>query len=156
RGAAHVIAVARNPESAEEIRALGAHEVLASAGEAEAPVDGVLDLVGGTGLVEAYRALGEGGRLVTAGAASHEPSVFPPGALLADPLRHSRTISSFFLMSGDGIDTDLTWLAAELAAGSLRTHIAWRGAWNFVVRAQGGDRWSPSQTGMVPSEPRTK
>ncbi|MFE3069176.1 zinc-binding dehydrogenase [Streptomyces sp. NPDC059247] len=129
RGDAHVVAAARNPDHAAELRELGAHEVVTDPAEVAAPVHGVLDLVGGATLVAAHRALGEGGVLVTAGAASSGAAVFEPGSLLSDPLRHDRSIVTFFLMSGDGIDTDLTWLAAELASGALRPHLAWRGDW---------------------------
>ncbi|MFE2109199.1 zinc-binding dehydrogenase [Kitasatospora sp. NPDC059463] len=129
RGGAHVSAVSRNPARADELRALGANEVVTSVGEVTAPVHGVLDLVGGPDLTAAFQALGEGGTLVTAGAASSAASAFEPGSLLADPLRHDRSIVTFFLMSGEGIDADLTWLADELATGMLHPNIAWRGDW---------------------------
>ncbi|GAA0921562.1 zinc-binding dehydrogenase [Nonomuraea longicatena] len=129
RAGAHVIAVARDPAAAVELRDLGAAEVVTDPAEVTAPVRGAVDLVGDTWLPSAFAALGEGGTLVTAGAAASAAAAFDPGALLADPLRHTRSIVTFFLMGGDGIDTDLTWLAGELAAGRLRTRIAWRGDW---------------------------
>ncbi|MFF3128851.1 zinc-binding dehydrogenase [Streptomyces sp. NPDC057908] len=130
RGGAHVIAVARKPELADELRALGAHEVVTGPDEITAPVDGVLDQVGGPDLAAYFDALGEGGTLVLTGAASGGTTVFAPGTLLADPTRQDRSIVTFFEMTGSGIDTDLTWLAAEVAAGRLRTHTVWRGDWN--------------------------
>ncbi|MFI1864199.1 zinc-binding dehydrogenase [Streptomyces jumonjinensis] len=129
RGGARVIAVARRPESADELRALGAHEVVTGPDGITAPVDGVLDQVGGPDLAAYFDALGEGGTLVLTGAASGGATVFAPGALLADPMRQNRSIVTFFETAGDGIGTDLTWLAAEVAAGRLRTHTVWRGDW---------------------------
>ncbi|MEU8760071.1 zinc-binding dehydrogenase [Streptomyces sp. NPDC048659] len=135
RGGAHVIAATRTPDHAARLRALGAHEVVTGPADLSAPVHGVLDLVGGESVAPAYQALGEGGTLVTAGAASSAASAFEPGGLLSDPLRHDRSIVTFFLMSGTGIDADLTWLASELASGALRPHIAWRGDWSEAAEA---------------------
>ncbi|MEU5397815.1 zinc-binding dehydrogenase [Streptomyces sp. NPDC005963] len=129
RGGAHVIAVARKPGPADELRALGAHEVVTGPGGITAPVDGVLDQVGGADLAAYFDALGEGGTLVLTGAASGDTTGFPPGSLLADPMRQNRSIVTFFEMADGGIDRDLTWLAAEVAAGRLRTHTVWRGHW---------------------------
>ncbi|MEO3973626.1 zinc-binding dehydrogenase [Streptomyces sp. CAU 1734] len=142
RGGARVIAAARRPEAADELRALGAHEVVTGPEELTAPVDGVLDQVGGPGLAAYFDALGEGGTLVLTGAASGGTAVFEPGTLLADPARRDRTIVTFFEMTGGGIDTDLTWLAAEVAAGRLRTHIASRGDWTDAAGTLGAVRES--------------
>ncbi|QDY78214.1 zinc-binding dehydrogenase [Streptomyces qinzhouensis] len=129
RGGAYVVAVARKPELAAELRALGADEVVTGPGGVTGPVDGVLDQVGGPDLAAYFGLLGEGGTLVLTGAASGGSTVFEPGALLADPARRDRAIVTFFEMSGDGIDRDLSWLAAEVAGGRLRPHIAVRGDW---------------------------
>ncbi|MFH8620197.1 zinc-binding dehydrogenase [Streptomyces sp. NPDC017979] len=129
RGGAHVVAVSRDASRAEELLALGAHDVVDDPAAVLDPVHGVLDTVGGPVLPAAYQALGEGGVLVMAGAAAGTDTVFGPGALLADPARHHRSIATFFLMAEGDIDRDLTWLAAEAAAGRLRPHIAWRGDW---------------------------
>ncbi|MFJ9432417.1 zinc-binding dehydrogenase [Streptomyces sp. NPDC101490] len=128
RGGAEVVAVSRDTSRTEDLLALGAHETVTDPA-ATTPVHGVLDTVGGPVLPAAYQALGEGGVLVTAGAASGQDTVFGPGALLADPARRHRTIHTFFLMDGGGIDQDLTWLAAETAADRLRPHIARRRDW---------------------------
>lgn len=129
RGGAHVTAVSRDPARADELRALGADEIVADPAATAAPVDGVLDTVGGALLPAAYQALGEGGTLVMAGAASGAETTFGPGSLLADPARHNRSVTTFFLMDGGGVAQDLTWLAAETASGALRPHIAWHGDW---------------------------
>lgn len=129
RGGAHVTAVSRDPARAGELRALGAHEVVADPSGTAAPVNGVLDTVGGPVLPAAYQALGEGGTLVMAGAAAGVETTFGPGSLLADPARHNRSIATFFLMDGGGVAQDLTWLATETAAGTLVPHIAWHGDW---------------------------
>ncbi|GGZ36918.1 oxidoreductase [Streptomyces inusitatus] len=142
RGGAYVIAVARKPETADELRALGAHEVVTGPDGITAPVDGVLDQVGGPDLAAYFDALGEGGTLVLTGAASGGATTFGPGGLLADPARQNRSIVTFFEMTGGGIDTDLTWLAAEVAAGRLRTHTVWRGDWNDAAETLDAVRMS--------------
>ncbi|MER6911113.1 zinc-binding dehydrogenase [Streptomyces sp. NPDC000594] len=129
RSGAYVIAAARKPQLADELRGLGADEVVTGPDGVTARVDGVLDQVGGPDLAAWFDTLGEGGTLVLTGAASGGATAFPPGGLLADPTRRDRSIVTFFEMSGDGIDRDLTWLAAEVAAGRLRPHIASRGSW---------------------------
>ncbi|MGE7388356.1 zinc-binding dehydrogenase [Streptomyces sp. NPDC004126] len=125
-GGAHVIAAARDEDRARELRELGAHETVASPADLTTPVWGAVDLVGGDVTADAYRCVDEGGTLVTLGAASGTATTFPPGALMADPARPNRQIATVL---GLADRADLTWLAEQTAAGRLRPHISWRGAW---------------------------
>jgi NADPH:quinone reductase-like Zn-dependent oxidoreductase len=130
RAGAEVVAISRNPSGSDELRALGAHEVHSDPAAVDKPVFGVLDNVGGRQLVDAFAALEARGTLVNVGRSSGADSVLPPAAL-AVAGRHDRSIRTFHLY-GEPIpdfSADLTWLAAEVAAGRLDPGIAWRGPW---------------------------
>ncbi|MEU1310534.1 zinc-binding dehydrogenase [Streptomyces cinnamoneus] len=135
-GGAHVVASAADPAShGAGLRALGAHEVIAGPAALGAPVDGVVELVGGRQLVDAYEKLGEGGTLVAVGHASGEGEGFPFGAFFGDQGRHDRSIVTFFLLGCTGLGQDLTWLSARVAAGDLDPQISWRGSWEKAAEA---------------------
>ncbi|MGW7416766.1 zinc-binding dehydrogenase [Streptomyces sp. NPDC054863] len=136
QGGAHVIASTGNPAAyGDGLRALGAHEVVAEPAAVDVPVDGVLDMVGGTQLVDAYDALSEGGTLVAVGHSAEQSEHFPFGALFGDHGRHDRSLTSFFLLGCTGLAPDLTWLAHRVAAGDLDPQIAWRGSWDKAAEA---------------------
>ncbi|MEU2507179.1 zinc-binding dehydrogenase [Streptomyces sp. NPDC007863] len=133
---AHVVACTGDPAAhGDLLRRLGAHEVVAAPKEAARPVDGVLDLVGGARLVEAYGTLREGGTLVAVGHAAGRGEDFPFGALFGDQGRHDRSLVTFFLLGCTGLDRDLGRLAHRVAAGELDPGIAWRGDWNAAADA---------------------
>ncbi|MFE0647615.1 zinc-binding dehydrogenase [Streptomyces sp. NPDC059534] len=133
---AHVVAATGRPDlHGDGLRALGAHEVVAGASEVGQPVDGVVDLVGGRTLVDAFGALAEGGTLVAVGHASAEAETFPYGALFGDQGRHGRTVATFFLLSCTGLARDLTWLAGRVAAGALDPGISLRTGWDRAGEA---------------------
>ncbi|MFI5714678.1 zinc-binding dehydrogenase [Nocardia sp. NPDC051750] len=131
RAGAEVVAISGNPAQEDGLRALGASEVYAEAAKVDRPVFAVLDNVGGPQLVDAFAALQAGGVLVSVGRSSGADAVFPPEALLATEGRHDRSIRTFFLLADPAADfsADLTWLAAEVAAGRLDPGISWRGPW---------------------------
>ncbi|WP_063060082.1 zinc-binding dehydrogenase [Nocardia sienata] len=131
RAGAEVVAISGSPAQADGLRALGAHEVFSDPAEVDRPVFAVLDNVGGGQLVDAFAALQAGGVLVNVGRSSEADAVFPPEALLATQGRHDRSIRTFFLIADPSTDfsADLTWLAAEVAAGRLDPGISWRGPW---------------------------
>ncbi|MFE9371280.1 zinc-binding dehydrogenase [Streptomyces sp. NPDC006711] len=135
-GGAHVIACTGNPEAyGDGLRALGAHEVVAEPGVLGVPVDGVVDLVGGRQLVDAYQVLAERGTLVAVGHAAGESEHFPFGALFGDQGRHDRSIATFFLLGCTGLAPDLAWLSARVFAGELDPQISWRGSWGKAAEA---------------------
>lgn len=137
-GGAHVIASTGSPqEHGDSLRALGAHEVVAGPLDASEPVDGVVDLVGGQQLVDAYGLLAERGTLVAVGHAAHEGETFPYGALFGDGGRHDRSIVAFSLPACAGLGRDLTWLADRIAADVLDPQISWRGGWDSAGDAIG-------------------
>lgn len=131
RAGAQVVAISGDPAQADGLRELGAHEVHADPAEVDRPVFGVLDNVGGRQMVDAFAAVQAGGVLVNVGRASGGAAVFPPEALLATEGRHDRSIRTFFLLADPAADlsADLTWLAAEIAAGRIDPGISWRGPW---------------------------
>ncbi|HEX2313152.1 MAG TPA: zinc-binding dehydrogenase [Thermomonospora sp.] len=138
RGGASVVASTGDPAAhGEGLRALGADEVVAGPHEVSGPVDGVIDMVGGDQLVAAYERLAGGGTLVAVGHSSGDGETFPFGALFGDQGRHDRTIAAFHLLACSGLAPDLTWLAAEVAAGRLDPQITWRGGWDKAEEAVG-------------------
>ncbi|MEU6822055.1 zinc-binding dehydrogenase [Streptomyces atriruber] len=136
RGGAEVVAVTGDPEGrGEALRALGAHEVIAAPAAAGAPVDGVVDMVGGRQLVEAYEQLGPHGTLVSVGHSGGDAEHFPYGTLYGDRGRHDRSVVSFHLLGCAGLARDLTWLAGQVAAGALDPGTSWRGSWDKAQEA---------------------
>ncbi|SDM57387.1 NADPH:quinone reductase [Nonomuraea jiangxiensis] len=135
-GGAHVIASTGDPaKHGKALRALGAHEVVAGPAHAGGGLDGVLDMVGGPQLVEAFDQLGEGGTLVAVGHSTGDGESFPFGALFSGPGRDDRSIVTFMLLFCDRLDRDLAWLAQQVADGVLSPEITWRGNWNDVSEA---------------------
>ncbi|MEV0645014.1 zinc-binding dehydrogenase [Phytomonospora sp. NPDC050363] len=131
RGGAHVIAVTRDvAANADTLKALGADEVLAHPAELTAPVDAVLDHVGGPVLVESFARLAGGGLLVTIGNTAGVGESFDVGALFAEAATHDRQISSFIITGEGDLSADLGWLAHEVAAGRLDPGVDWRGDWS--------------------------
>nr|BFD91387.1 zinc-binding dehydrogenase [Kitasatospora sp. Xyl93] len=133
---AHVVASTGSPDrNGELLHRLGAHEVVASPKETAGPVDGVVDVVGGPQLVEAYQALGPGGTLVATGHSSGQGEDFAFGTLFGDADRHDRSVVSFYLLGCTGLGRDLGWLAHRVAAGELDPGITWRGDWDDAAEA---------------------
>ncbi|MER6347718.1 zinc-binding dehydrogenase [Streptomyces sp. NPDC001595] len=136
RAGAYVIASTGNPRKhADTLSAQGAHEVVAGPREVTQPVHGVVDLVGGPQLVDAYALLAEGGTLVAVGHSAHEGESFPYGALFGDAGRADRSVVTFSLPACTGLAPDLGWLADEVAVGRLDPNIAWRGGWDKAAEA---------------------
>ncbi|RSS50670.1 alcohol dehydrogenase [Streptomyces sp. WAC07061] len=133
---AHVLASTGNPAAnGRLLRGLGAHEVISTPKAAPRPVDGVIDLVGGPLLVEAYDTLRQGGTLVALGHAAGRGEDFPFGALFGNEGRHDRSVVTFFLLSCPGLDRDLSWLAHRVADGTLDPGVTWRGGWDDATAA---------------------
>ncbi|MFC7307533.1 zinc-binding dehydrogenase [Streptomyces monticola] len=136
QGGAYVVATTGDPGArGDALRALGAHEVVGTPAAVTEPVHGVLDMVGGKQLVEAYEMLAGGGTLVAVGHAAGEPEHFPHGTLYGDDGRHDRSIASFHLLGCTALAPDLTWLAGRIAAGELDPGISWRGSWQQAAEA---------------------
>ncbi|MFI1255101.1 zinc-binding dehydrogenase [Streptomyces netropsis] len=137
-GGAHVIASTGDPaKHGDGLLALGAHEVVNGPLQVDGPVDGVVDLVGGQQLVDAYGKLVERGTLVAVGHSAGQGETLPFGALFGDQGRHDRAITTFFLLGCPGLAPDLTWLAGKVATGGLDPQISWRGGWDEAADAIG-------------------
>ncbi|MEU0845639.1 zinc-binding dehydrogenase [Streptomyces sp. NPDC005962] len=135
-GGAYVIATTGDPAAhGDALRALGAHEVIASPEEADGPVHGVVDLVGGPQLVAAYDTLAAHGTLVSVGHVTGQPETFPFGALYGNAGRHDRSIVTFYLLERPDVGPDLTWLAERVTSGDLDPQISWRGGWDRAGEA---------------------
>jgi NADPH2:quinone reductase len=129
-GGAHVVASTSSPSAVDQLRALGAHEVISSPDRYSGFVDGVIDCVGGPQLVAAFDKLAAGGTLVSVGHTTGEPEVFPLGALLVDDGRRDRSLITFHQIDGTPLPPDFAWLSEQLAAQNLHTTIGWRGGWD--------------------------
>lgn len=139
-GGAHVIASTGDPDAhGDSLRALGAHEVVAGpAGLGAGRVDGVVDLVGGAQLVDAFGQLTQGGTLVSVGhVTAEEGENFPYGALFGHDGRHDRSLVTFFLLDCRDLGPDLALLAAKVAAAELDANVSWRGGWGKAPEAIG-------------------
>ncbi|MEU8875689.1 zinc-binding dehydrogenase [Streptomyces javensis] len=135
-GGAHVIASTGDPAAhGDDLRALGAHEVIAKPEEVDEPVHGVVDMVGGPRLVAAYDKLAAHGTLVSVGHVTGQPETFPFGALYGNEGRHNRSIVTFYLLDRPDIGPDLGWLAERVATGDLDPQITWRGGWDRAEQA---------------------
>ncbi|MEV0245769.1 zinc-binding dehydrogenase [Nocardia sp. NPDC050712] len=135
-GGAHVIASTGDPGAhAGTLTALGADRVVSGPAELDTAVDGVVDLIGGRQLVEAFHSLSETGTLVAVGHSAGQAEQFEFGDFFGDQGRHDRSIVTFFLLSCGGLARDLTWLAGQVAAGRLDPGIAWRGDWSDFADA---------------------
>jgi NADPH:quinone reductase len=116
---AHVVAFARRGDGLAE---LGAHEVVNDLGGI-APVDVVIENVGGPELVAAWGALAQGGVLQSIGGTSGRPAEFPPYATVGP----SKTLHSF--QAGVAFGADLAFLLELVRSGRLTVDVGWRGSW---------------------------
>jgi NADPH2:quinone reductase len=125
RAGAHVIAAVGSPARGEGLPALGADEVIIALDELAEPVFGVLENVGGPLLAEALTRTAGGGRVVSIGQASQQPTTID-----FEAQRHlggNRAIEPFTV--GAGFGPDLGYLAGLLARGELDPQIGWRSSW---------------------------
>lgn len=128
-GGAHVIASVGSTARGEGLRALGAAEVVVGLEGVEAPLDVVIENVGGQQLVGAWQLLGEGGVIQSIGWTSGEEAVFPPYSTVGT----RRAIEAFTKGRGDG--ADLEYLLRLMVEGKLRVDVGWRGSWQRIDEA---------------------
>ncbi len=100
---------------------LGADEVVVGVHGVGAPVDVVLDNVGGPQLVAAWDVLAAGGSLQSVGWTSGEPAVFPPYSTIGP----AKSLTSF--VNAGPVAGDLADLVRLVEAGELAVEIGWRG-----------------------------
>ncbi|MBR8742089.1 zinc-binding dehydrogenase, partial [Nocardiopsis sp. MG754419] len=129
-GGAHVGALTSRPDSrGDELRALGAHEVVGDPGDLLHRVDAVIDLVGGSTLVDSFAQLADQGILIAVGHSAGRPEEFVHGSLFGTPDRPRRRIVTFHTVGQGSPARDLGWLAHQVHDGLLDPQIAWRGSW---------------------------
>ncbi|MET9290913.1 zinc-binding dehydrogenase [Streptomyces sp. NPDC003077] len=123
---AEVHALVGSPERGEGLTELGAASVITSPADLGAPVDILLDNVGGPLLAELLGHIAEGGTAVTIGAASGEPTALDPYRLVAN-----RVTLTGFLESGDSA-ADLAYLARLVADGRLSASVDRVESWKKI------------------------
>jgi NADPH:quinone reductase len=101
---------------------LDADEVVVGLEGIGAPVDVVLDNVGGPQLVAAWELLAPGGCLQSIGWTSGEPAVFPPYSTIGP----AKSLTSF--INAGPVGAELADLVRLLEAGELVVEIGWRGS----------------------------
>lgn len=127
RAGAHVVAAVGSPERGAGLRELGADEVVVGL-EGVAPVYGVLEHVGGPFLADAFRLLQDGGRVISTGAASGQPTTIDFEAERMTMLH--KTIEPF--MTAWPMGRDLEYVVELAASGQLDAQIGYRDSWaNF-------------------------
>jgi NADPH:quinone reductase-like Zn-dependent oxidoreductase len=125
-GGAHVIASVGSMAHGEGLAALGADQVVVGLKGVDAPVDVILDAVGGSQMVRAWELLAAGGSLQSIGWTSGEPACFPPYGTVGP----AKSLTAFKLDAGLGPDLEI--LLGFLAEGWLKAEIGWRGPWTKI------------------------
>jgi len=130
RAGAHVVAAVGSPERGVGLRDLGADEVVVGLGGV-APVYGVLEHVGGTMLAEAFGLLEDGGRVISVGAASGEPTTIDFEAERMTMVR--KHIEPF--MTSWPVGSDLRYVVELAGSGQLSAQIGLRDSWRNLDAA---------------------
>ncbi|MFF7245406.1 zinc-binding dehydrogenase [Embleya sp. NPDC008237] len=126
---AHVSAFVGSPERGEGLSGYGADRVLTDPAEADAPLDVVLDNVGGPLLTDLLGRLAPGGRVIAIGAASGERADFSSYSLIGP-----ETSIIGFKRGGDSA-ADLAYVARLVADGLLHAPVDWQADWTRVDEA---------------------
>jgi NADPH:quinone reductase len=129
RAGARVVGVVGSPERAEGLKELGAHDLVTSIGDAEAPFDLVLESVGGQSLATALDVMGPTGTVVSFGYSSGEITSFA-----ASPwyLKGRPTLVGFTVFFDDGSVSyadDLSYLMSLVSDGRLHPQVAAERDW---------------------------
>jgi NADPH2:quinone reductase len=115
---------------ADELRALGAAEVVPEVEAVEAGLALVVDAVGGPVLTASVKRCRPGGTVVLVGAVTQEPATLR----LWDFGGHGVSITSFFsAMTGARDDEDLGTLVGLIAEGRLHPHISHLADWSELA-----------------------
>jgi NADPH2:quinone reductase len=124
---AHVIAAVGSAERGAGLHELGADEVVVGIHDV-APVYGVLEHVGGTMLTDAFKLLSDGGRVISVGAASGQPTTIDFEAERMT-MRHKK-LETF--MTAWPVGSDLQYVLELAEKGLLDAQIGYRDSWqNF-------------------------
>ncbi|MCG8917199.1 zinc-binding dehydrogenase [Actinokineospora sp. PR83] len=122
KAGACVVAVDPKVERHSRHRELGAAETLVTPEENGEPLGAVVDTVGGSVLVHAFRQLRAHGRLIAVGHTAREQETFQVGDLEGGSGRHGRVIETMHLLQDDLRRTlvdDIEWLARLVNDGDV-------------------------------------
>ncbi|WP_136618505.1 MULTISPECIES: zinc-binding dehydrogenase [Mesorhizobium] len=125
------IAAARH---AEDLRNLGAEQVVEAIELAEGPFSLITESVGGKSLAHAIERVAPGGTIVMFGSSSGE--LTPIGFRQFVPDHEGARLQTFaYYTSGPGIGADIASLLALVAAGRLETRVALTVPWTDIAQA---------------------
>lgn len=124
---AHVIASVGSVQRGEGLRELGATEVVVGVEGVTAPIDVVLDNVGGPQLVAIWGLLGEGGLVQCIGGTSQQEASF------RSLVGMQRSLNAF--TKGPRSGADIEYLMRLMQRGQLDVEIGWRGSWTRIAEA---------------------
>lgn len=124
RAGAHVVAAVGRLERGAGLRELGADEVVVGL-DGVAPVYGVLEHVGGPFLADAIRLLEDGGKVVSTGAASGQPTTIDFEVERMTMMR--KTVETF--MTAWPVGRDLECVVELAARGQLDAQVGYRDSW---------------------------
>ena len=119
---------------AEDLRGLGAEQVVESIELAEGPFSLITESVGGQSLAHAIERVASGGTIVMFGSSSGE--LTPIGFRQFVPGHEGARLQTFaYYTSGPGIGADIASLLALVAAGRLETRVALTVPWTDIAQA---------------------
>jgi len=125
------VATARH---ADDLRRLGAGQVVDSIEQAEGPFSLITESVGGESLTHAIGHIAPGGTIVMFGSSSGEPT--PIGFRQFVPGHEGARLQTFaYYTSGVGIGADIAALLGLVAAGRLETRVAMTMPWTNMAQA---------------------
>ncbi|UVK47431.1 zinc-binding dehydrogenase [Mesorhizobium sp. AR07] len=121
-------------QHAEDLRGLGAEQVVESIELAEGPFSLITESVGGESLAHAIERVAPGGTIVMFGSSSGE--LTPIGFRQFVPGHEGAKLQTFaYYTSGSGIGADIASLLALVAAGRLETRVALTMPWTDIAQA---------------------
>ena len=122
------------PRYAEDLRGLGATQVVESIELAEGPFSLITESVGGKSLTEAIERVAPGGTIVMFGSSSGE--LTPVGFRQFVPGHEGARLQTFaYYTSGPAIGADIATLLGLVAAGRLETRVAMTVPWTDIGQA---------------------
>jgi NADPH:quinone reductase-like Zn-dependent oxidoreductase len=124
---AHVIASVGSVEHGAGLPELGANEVVVGLEGVHAPLQLVLDNVGGPQLAAIWPLLGEGGSVQCIGTTSRQEAAF------TSLVGMRRSLEAF--TKGGHSGEDMAYLLALMQAGKLQVGVGWRGSWTRIAEA---------------------
>ncbi|AZO27858.1 MULTISPECIES: zinc-binding dehydrogenase [Mesorhizobium] len=118
----------------EDLRRLGAEQVVEAIELAEGPFSLITESVGGESLAHAIERVAPGGTIVMFGSSSGE--LTPIGFRQFVPGHEGARLQTFaYYTSGSAIGADIAWLLGLVAVGRLETRVAMTVPWTDIAQA---------------------